>query len=317
MLSRLLIVGVALAGLLVAGCQKIEDGPLKGPDLSNRKARVVATTGMIADAVKRVGGDRVEVDTLMGPGVDPHRYIPRADDLTRLQKADVIFYNGLHLEGKMTDVFEEMRHRVRTVAVAEAIDKKELRQAEEGVEGEHDPHVWFDVRLWMRCVESVRDALAEVDPAHATTYRDNAAGYLKELEALHEEVLAKAKRVADGRRVLITAHDAFGYFGRAYGFEVKGLQGVSTASDTSSNDVRELAEFIGHRKIPAIFGETSVPDRGIKAVQESVRSKYKFDVRLAEAALYSDALGEPGSGGETYVGMVRHNIDAIVGALAP
>jgi manganese/zinc/iron transport system substrate-binding protein len=199
--------------------------------------------------------------------------------------------------------------------VAVAAGLPDLRPAEEGFDAP-DPHVWFDVRLWMKVVERVRDALADLDPAHADQYRANAAGYLQELDALDKEVRETLARVPGERRVLITAHDAFGYFGRAYGFEVRGLQGVSTAGDTSSRDVQELADLIGTRKVRAVFAETSVPDKGMQAVMQAVRSKYKgFEVRLAADKLYSDALGAPGSGGETYAGMVRHNVNAIVKAL--
>jgi len=270
---------------------------------------------MIADATQVVGGDRVRVDCLMGPGVDPHLFVPRPDHLTRIQQAHLVLYNGLHLEGKMTDVFAERAKSQWTVGVAEGLP--DLRQAEEGFEGTHDPHVWFDVRLWMKVVEKIRDTLVEIDPLHADVYRSNATQYLNQLTALDSEVREKIARVPIERRVLITAHDAFGYFGRAYSFEVRGLQGVSTAGDTSGRDVQELADLIGTRKIKAVFTETSVPDKGMKAVMEAVRSKYKgFEVRLAEDKLYSDALGIPGSGGETYIGMVRHNVNAIVKSLA-
>ena len=217
---------------------------------------------MIADAARAIGGSQVDVDCLMGPGVDPHLFVPKPKDSSRIQSADLVLYNGLHLEGKMTDVFADRAKSDWTVAVAEGLP--DLRQAEVGFEGTHDPHVWFDVRLWMKAVENVRNALAEVDPAHAELYQKNAADYLKHLDALDKEVREKISALSSDRRVLITAHDAFGYFGRAYGFEVKGLQGVSTAGDTSARDVQELADLIGTRQIKAIFAETSVPDKGCR-----------------------------------------------------
>jgi manganese/zinc/iron transport system substrate-binding protein len=310
----LLTLLITVAAVGCGGCKK-SSGELPRYDFPDGvPVRVLATTGMIADATQAIGGERVQVDCLMGPGVDPHLFVPRPDHLTRIQQAHLVLYNGLHLEGKMTDVFAERAKTQWTVGVAEGLP--DLRQAEEGFEGTHDPHVWFDVRLWMKVVEKIRDSLIEIDPLHADVYRTNAAQYLDRLAALDSEVREKIARVPTERRVLITAHDAFGYFGRAYGFEVKGLQGVSTAGDTSGRDVQELADLIGTRKIKAVFTETSVPDKGLKAVMEAVRSKYKgFEVRLAEDKLYSDALGTPGSGGETYVGMVRHNVDAIVRAL--
>jgi len=310
---RPLILGLVIITLGSAGCKK-PGGELPRPDLTGRKARVFATTGMIADAAREVGAEYVEVDCLMGPGVDPHLYVASPNDLSRIQGADLVLYNGLHLEGKMTDLFEARARTTWTVGVAEKLP--DLRDAEEGFEGTKDPHVWFDVRLWMRVVENVRDALADLDPAHTEQYKANAARYLEQLGALDKEVHEKVARIPNGRKVLITAHDAFGYFGRAYGFEVRGLQGVSTAADVSTRDMQELVDLIGTRRISAVFTETSVPDKGMLAVMQAVRSKYKgFEVRLADDKLYSDALGVPGSGGETYIGMVRHNVDAIVRAL--
>lgn len=304
------LVGLAV---ILSGCKKPAGGPER-PDFSGRPVKVLATTGMIADAARAVGGDRVQVDCLMGPGADPHLYVPSPKDLARVEGADLVLYNGLHLEGKMVDLFEERAGKTWTVAVAAGLP--DLRQAEEGFEGTHDPHVWFDVRLWMKVVERVRDALADIDPAHADQYRANADVYLRELDSLDREVREKLAKVPSERRVLVTAHDAFGYFGRAYGFQVRGLQGVSTAADTSARDVQDLADLIGDRKIRAVFTETSVPPKGVRAVIEVVHSKYKgFQVRLADDQLYSDALGPPGTPGETYVGMVRHNVNAIVRAL--
>jgi manganese/zinc/iron transport system substrate-binding protein len=295
-----------LAAVALAGCN--------GPGVTSPP--VVATTGMIADAAKVIGGPHVEVHTLMGPGIDPHQYKASAGDLHRMGAAKLILYNGLHLEGKMGDVFEQMGRRTKTVAVTHRMDPQhDLRPAAEGYEGTHDPHVWFDVRLWMKAVEAIRDALIELDPAHAADFRANADAYLKELAALHAEVKAKAETVPPERRVLITAHDAFFYFGRAYGFEVHGLQGISTASEPSTRDVQELAKLIGGRKVPAIFGETSVPERNIQAVRDAVVKGYGFEVRVVAERLYSDALGDPGTGAESYIGTVRHNIDTIVNAL--
>jgi manganese/zinc/iron transport system substrate-binding protein len=313
---RISIVVVAFAVLTFAGCRKTHSGLPQRDYPDGRKVEVLATTGMIADAVRAVGGERVQIDTLMGPGVDPHLYLASPRDAARIQQAHLVLYNGLHLEGKMTDIFADRAQHDWTVPVAEAIPASELRTPEVGFEGNHDPHVWFDVRLWMKVVEKVRDTLAEVDPLHADIYQKNAAAYLTQLDALDKEVREKLATVPSERRVLITAHDAFGYFGRAYGLEVKGLQGVSTAGDTSTRDVQDLADLIGTRKIKAVFTETSVPDKGMQTVMQTVRSKFKgFEVRLAEDKLYSDALGTPGSDAETYVGMVRHNVDAIVKAL--
>lgn len=273
--------------------------------------RVVATTGMVADLAQRVGGDRVAVRALMGPGIDPHLYKASEGDLRRLEEADVILYNGLHLEAKMADVLEEIGESGRvTRAVAEAIPPHLLIRVSES---QVDPHVWFDVSLWRYALIAVRDTLADVDPAHAPVYRANAEAYLAELDALDAWVAAQASRVPRERRVLVTAHDAFGYFGAAYGFEVRGLQGISTVSEASARDVAELADFIVERRIPVIFVESSVSPRTIQAVQAAVAAQ-GFVVEIG-ASLFSDAMGDPGTPEGTYPGMVRHNVRAIVSGL--
>lgn len=281
-------------------------------DLSDQPIRVVTTVGMIADIVQAVGGERVEVNGLMGPGVDPHLYKASEGDVSRMAEANLIFYNGLHLEAKMGEVFEQMEGRITTVAVADGIDQTLLLAPPE-FEGAYDPHIWFDVTLWMKAVEKVRDTLSEVDPDHADLYQANAENYLAELEELHQYVKAQTEKVPPEQRVLITAHDAFNYFGRAYGFEVRGLQGISTATEAGAGDVQALAEFIAERKIPAIFIESSVPQRNIEAVQAAVKSR-GFEVQIG-GELFSDAMGDPGTPEGTYVGMVRHNVDTIVSAL--
>jgi manganese/zinc/iron transport system substrate-binding protein len=254
----------------------------------------------------------------MGPGVDPHRYLPAPGDQAKLEAAHLVFSNGLHLEGKMTDLFEHSSDRIRAFTVSRGIPKESLRAAEPGSEAHFDPHVWFDVKLWMKSVDCVREELTSLDPAGAEIYRRNAEGYLKELEALDAEVRAKLRTVPEAQRVLVTSHDAFGYFGRAYGYEVRGLQGVSTASETNSADRQNLAKFLGERRIPAVFTETSTPPDGLLSVLDTCRQDYKHHVKLVggDNALYSDALGEPGTPAGTYAGMVRHNVDVIVEALS-
>ena len=304
-----LCLGLILIPLLAACNQPAAQA---GADLSERPIRVVTTTGMITDIVQIVGGERVQVTGLMGPGVDPHLYKASEGDVIRMAAADVVFYNGLHLEAKVGEVFERMGGRVKTVAVTDSIDRAVLLAPPE-FEGAYDPHVWFDVTLWMKAVERVRDALIEMDPEHAELYRANAENYLAELNALDGYVRSQAQQVPEEQRVLITAHDAFNYFGRAYGFEVRGLQGISTAAEAGTADLRTLADFIDERRIPAIFVESSVPQRNIEAVQAAVRSR-GFDVQIG-GELFSDAMGSPGTPEGAYIGMVRHNIDTIVGAL--
>jgi manganese/zinc/iron transport system substrate-binding protein len=286
---------------------------MRRSDLSKRNIKIVTTTGMVADAVRNVGGDRVDVIALMGPGVDPHLYKASEGDVTRMQNADIIFYNGLHLEGKMTEIFERMTARKPTVAIAEKIEEESLLAPPEFA-GNYDPHIWFDVNLWMKAMPLITQTLIQLDTLHQQKYLDNLEIYLAELRKLQEYVLLRASEVPDGKKVLITAHDAFNYFGQAYGFEVRGLQGISTASEAGTADVQNLAEFIVAKKIPAIFVESSVPPRSIEALQAAVRSR-NFEVKIG-GYLYSDAMGDEGTAQDNYLGMVRHNIDTIVDALA-
>ena len=309
-MPKLFALLVAWAVLVLAGC-----GPVQVREqrtLEGETIQVVATIGMITDVVERVGGDRVEVEGLMGPGVDPHLYKASEGDLRRLERSDVIFFGGLHLEAKMADVFERIADQRATQAVTDAIPRSRLLTPAQ-FEGQYDPHVWFDVGLWTFAVEQIRDRLAELDPGSAALYRRNAAAYLTELEALDRYVAEQSRRVPAEQRVIITAHDAFNYFGRAYGFEVRGLQGISTAAEAGAGDVQSLARFIAERKIPAIFVESSVSPRTIEAVQEAVRSR-GWNVRIG-GSLFSDAMGSPGTPEGTYIGMVRHNVDTIVGGL--
>lgn len=302
-----------VAGLVLALSACEQAGAADSGDLAERPIRVVTTIGMITDIVESVGGERVEATGLMGPGIDPHLYAASEGDVTRLREADVIFYNGLHLEAQMASVLERMVETgYVTVAVTESIDREVLMRPPE-FEGAYDPHVWFDVTLWMQAVETVRDTLVELDPAHAEVYEQNAEETLAELQELEAYVQAEVARVPEEQRVLVTAHDAFNYFGRAYGFEVRGLQGISTASEAGTADVQNLARFIAERRIPAVFIESSVPQRNIEAVQAAVRAQ-GFDVIIG-GELFSDAMGNPGTPEGTYTGMVRHNVDTVVSAL--
>ena len=307
-MQRFLILFCLLTIIVWTGCN-----PEKQPnDASGDKLRVVTTIGMITDIVKNVGGERVEVTGLMGPGVDPHLYKASAGDVQRLTSAQLIFYNGLHLESKMGDILAKMSGDTKTVAVTEAVDRSLLLTPPE-FEGQYDPHLWFDVILWMKAVGKVRDTLSEFDSDNTLMYWSNAERYLAKLAELHEYVKAQAERVPSEQRVLVTAHDAFNYFGKAYGFEVRGLQGISTATEAGIADVQGLATFIAKRRIPAIFVESSVSTRSLKAVKAAVKSK-GFDVEIG-GELFSDAMGNEGTPEGTYIGMVRHNIDTIVTAL--
>jgi manganese/zinc/iron transport system substrate-binding protein len=302
---------IVLMFIMLLGCGGASTE--KSAEIASRKIKVLATTGMIADLAINVGGDRVTVDALMGPGVDPHLYKASEGDVQRMASADIILYNGLHLEGAMAEVFERMQSRVTTVAVTDGIDRAKLHSPP-AFQGNHDPHVWFDVTLWIDALETVHDAFVKLDSTHTAQYDANTRRYRDSLEAVHQYVLARAQTIPAERRVLVTAHDAFGYFGEAYGFEVHGLQGISTVTEAGTADVQQLAEFIATRRVPAIFVESSVPTRSIEAVQAAVRAR-GFEVKIG-GQLFSDAMGTAGTDEGTYPGMVRYNIDVIVTALA-
>lgn len=274
---------------------------------------VVTTTNLLADVARQVGGERVQVVALMGPGVDPHLYKARESDVLKLFNADLVFYHGLFLEGKMAEILGQLNRWVPTYAVAEQAVPPDRLIYPSAFEGAPDPHVWMDVQLWMLVADKVAEILARHDPAYADLYQANAAAYRRELQALDEYVRQQVARVPPDQRVLITAHDAFNYFGRAYGFEVHGLQGISTAAEAGTADVQALANLIVERRIRAIFVESSVPVRYIEAVQEAVRAR-GWEVRIG-GTLYSDSLGEPGTPAGTYTGMMRHNVDTIVSSL--
>lgn len=275
--------------------------------------RIVTTTGMVTDIVREVAGPRAEVTALMGPGVDPHLYKPTRNDMRRLLDADLVIYSGLLLEGRMTDTFVQLANQgKRVVAVTSGLEETKLREPPEFA-GHYDPHVWMDVRLWSECVHTVGEELAKFDSDHAAEYRQRAEAYrarLVELDAYVEQVIAS---ISAAQRVLVTAHDAFGYFGARYGLEVRSVQGVSTESEAGVQDVNRLVEFLVERKLPAIFVESSVNSKNIAAVIEGCEAR---GVTVAIGAeLYSDALGEAGTYEGTYVGMIDANATRIARAL--
>ena len=297
----------ASAAWLATGC----GGPAeKSPQVG--RLQVTCTTGMVADLARNVGGERVEVDCLMGPGVDPHYYKASQGDLERLSRAGVILYNGLFLEGKMQEIFGKMAREKRVVPVAADLPQERLRKPPE-FQGHFDPHVWFDVSLWRQTIPAVVAALAGADPAGAEAYQQNGAAYAARLDTLHQWVQQQIAAIPAPQRILVTAHDAFGYFGRAYGVEVVGLQGVSTVAEYGVNDVNRLVDLIVGRRLKAIFVESSVPQRSINAVREGCLGR-GHQVAIG-GTLYSDAMGGPGSGAETYTDMVRANVNLIVAAL--
>lgn len=299
-----------LAAATLAACAK---GPPSRDDIARRPVNTLSTVGMITDIVRIVGGERVRAIGLMGPGVDPHLYKPSAGDALRLGNADIVFYAGLHLEGRMAELFEKIdRAGYRAVPVTRDLDPALLRQPPQ-FEGRYDPHVWFDVTLWQSAVRVVAAELSDLDPGSAAYYSANAERYLRDLDALDARVRARLSAIPPAQRVLITAHDAFGYFGRAYGLEVRGLQGVSTASEISAADVQDLSDFIAERRIKAIFIESSVPESTVRSVQEAVRAR-GWEVAIG-GELFADAMGADGTPEGTYIGMVTHNVETIAGAL--
>ncbi len=272
--------------------------------------KIVATTAMVADLAQHVGGEHVTVSALMGEGVDPHLYKATSGDVARLSRADLILYSGLHLEGKMGEVFERLARRKPVVAVTDDLSRDRLLR----VGGEqYDPHVWFDVSLWGSTLPAVERALAELDPAHATDYRSNAERYQAELAKLDEECRAQIASIPESRRVLVTAHDAFHYFGRAYDIEVQAIQGISTQSEAAISKINELVELLSDRGIKAVFVETSVSERNIRALVEGCAARgHRVEIG---GQLYSDAMGPSGTPEGTYAGMVRHNVETIRRAL--
>ncbi len=303
MILKLFPVFLALA----AGSSPLLAAPIAYP------YNAVATVGMIADIVRKVAGDKATVTGIIGEGVDPHLYKPTRNDVVALQKADVVFYNGLMLEGKMADVLIRVARTGKPVhAVTEAIlDQGDYVMTDPG---EHyDPHVWMDVSGWKRAVQVVADALAEFDPANAVTYETNAGVYIDQLNALDEYARRVISSIPAEQRVLVTAHDAFQYLGRAYGLEVRGIQGFSTESEAGLKDIEDLIGFLVERKIPSVFVETSVADKNVRALVEGAKAR-GHEVRVA-GELYSDAMGSPGTYEGTYIGMIDHNVTTIARAL--
>lgn len=304
-------VGALALGGLTAGCAGPGDG---SPARAERQGplRVLTTTGIVGDLAHHVAGEHAVVESLMSTGVDPHLYKASESDVRRMAEADLILYNGLHLEGKMADVLVKMARNRPVMAVSDNIPREELREPPEFA-GQYDPHVWFDVRMWAGCVEPIVRELSALDPEHGDVYRANADAYRSELSELDRWVEERLADLPEHRRVMITAHDAFGYFGRRYGIEVVGLQGISTLSEAGLQDVERVVDLVVEREIPAIFVESSVPRRSIEAVQAAVRNR-GHEVEVG-GTLFSDSMGPAGTPEGTYPGMVRHNVNTLVQAL--
>ncbi|MCC9167608.1 metal ABC transporter solute-binding protein, Zn/Mn family [Pontibacter harenae] len=284
----------------------------KGPIQPGERLQIVTTTGILKDAVQNIVGDAADVEAIMGSGVDPHLYKATQGDLQKLTDADLIIYNGLHLEGKMGEVMAKLGRFKTVVAAAEGIPQDRLRKSPQ-FQNSFDPHVWFDVALWQLVVQHVSQTVQQKDPQHQESYRQNTQKYLETLRALDTEVKQRIQTIPAQQRILITAHDAFGYFGDAYNIQVVGLQGISTVSEFGLQDVSELVSFIVKHKIRAVFVESSVSPRAIEAVV--IGSQQRGHQVKIGGTLFSDALGEDGTPEGTYTGMVRHNVSNIVSAL--
>jgi len=299
------------AGLLALTCLVACGGEAENPSEAGR-IRVVTTTGMIADLAGRIAGPDATVEALMGSGVDPHLYKASESDVRKLSEADLVLYNGLHLEGKMGDILGKMARRRPVVAVSETVAKDRLREPPEFA-GQYDPHIWFDVALWAETIDSILSALVELDPANADAYARNADQLRSELHELDSWVAGRVAELPEDRRILVTAHDAFGYFGQRYGVQVVGLQGISTLAEAGLQDVERVVDLVVDRQIKAVFIESSVPQRSVEAVQVACRER-GHEVAIG-GQLFSDAMGTPGTPEGTYVGMVRHNVNTIVNSL--
>lgn len=297
---------VSIVAAVAVACT--DDSSGGGADVAGRTVKVTTTTNFITDLATVIGGDRVEVTGLMGPGVDPHLYKASAGDVASLRDADIIFYGGLELEGRMTDLLVEMASSRSTVAVTRDIPEEDLRQPTE-FEGKYDPHVWFSVPLWKHAAQTTADAYAQLDPEHAEEYRARAAAYLADLDELDAEVRAKVDEIPVRSRVLITSHDAFGYFGDEYGFDVVAIQGTSTATEATTADIERVAKVIADRDVSAVFIESSVPRQTIDSVLAAARRRGQ-DAKVS-GELFADAAGDEGTPEGTYVGMVRHNVGLI------
>ncbi len=314
--------GICLLGIV--GCGDAGRGTMGATpvDLSDKPSglpRVITTVGMVTDIVRQVAGGRAEVVGLLNEGVDPHLYHPTRNDVQRLSNADVIFYGGLMLEGRMEESLHKLKQngKVKVFAISESLDHTILRKPPE-FDGHFDPHVWMDVKLWSQCVSAVASGMSEFDAAHAQEYRERAEAYQKELGQLDEYVRGVIESIPREQRVLVTAHDAFGYFARAYGLEVKSVQGISTDSEAGVADINSLVDLLVERKIGAIFVESSVSDKGLRAVIEGA-AKRGWTVRVG-GELFSDAMGQSGTYRGTYIGMIDHNATIIareLGGSAP
>lgn len=309
---RMLLAGLCVCLLFGCGDSPSSTSTEKGTYQGDYPIQAMGTVGMVADLVRNVGGEHLEVQQLMGSGVDPHLYKTTRDDVQKIMQSDIVFYCGLLLEGKMTDTLIQVARNKPVIAVTEQLDESELLEPEDFA-GHYDPHVWMDVAAWSKCVDVIAEQLGEFDPEHAEAYQANAKAYQQKLQELHEYGKRSLGSIPKERRVLITSHDAFNYFGRAYDLEVLGVQGITTESEAGLQQINRLVDLIVEREITAVFVESSVPRKNIEALIEG--AKEKGHTVTIGGELYSDAMGQQGTYEGTYIGMLDHNITTVARAL--
>lgn len=305
----LMILFLAILAALNTACAN--GGEQTGEGERSGKIRIVTTIAQIAEPLAVIGGDRVEVDSLMGPGVDPHLYAATQGDIKKLQSGDIVFYSGLHLEANMVKVFEQIGKERPVLAIGETLPKERLLKDPKGAT---DPHIWFDIDLWKQALGAATEELKKYSEADAEYFETNKTAYFKQLDELKAEALEELGRIPEERRVLVTAHDAFGYFGRLLGLQVVGLQGLSTEDEIGLSDIEDTIDLLVDRGVPAVFVESSINPASIEAVIEGAK-KRGLNVQLG-GQLYSDAMGDGGTAEGTYLGMYRHNVNTIGEALA-
>ncbi len=313
-LSWLLVLG--LAGMLAAGCggsdqDTAEAGAIEPvPGIEERTVRVTATTNIIADLAEQVGGERVEVTALMGPGTDPHDYTARPSDINRLRAADLIAYGGHDLEGKMADLMGELSRVTPAIPLAEAVDQDRIISEDDGAA---DPHVWFDPELWAEAAAAIADALSELDPAHADTYATNLASTTAGIEQAAADARAELDAIPADRRLLVTSHDAFAYLARAFDLEVEPIQGISTVDEAAAADIERVAAALVARDIAAVFVESATPDQTMRAVIAAAAAQ-GHEVAVG-GELFADAAGAAGTPEASWDGMLLHNARTIARGL--
>lgn len=306
-----MFVGIGLLiGLVLSGCSKNQDVSNTSESTTKDTIQIVVTIAQIGEPMEMIGGERVEVKSLMGPGVDPHLYEATQGDITTLQNADIILYNGLHLEGNMGEIFTKLSETKPTFALGESLDQAMLLTDDEGA---IDPHIWFDLDLWKAALENATEELIKYSPEDEDYFEKNKQSYFSQIDDIKADAIEKLSSIPQEKRVLVTAHDAFGYFGQMFNIEVVGLQGLSTEDEVGLSDIQSTIDLLVEKQVPSVFVESSINQNSIQAVIEGAK-KAGLDVSLG-GELFSDAMGEAGTNEGSYLGMYEHNVDTIYHAL--